>query len=284
MYPMVQSSGSLIWSPAVISFPPPAYGIILIANAWLIQNPAPPVANQNASFCPGLTRSSISMGCLRLGFPRYQSKVWLYLCKTLTSLCMFKYVSSSTWQNQRLFVFMYISYSNAILQHNALLVCSLEQFVFNTWPSGSIFWSSASSESVKMKVWFIASCIHVSKRTFNLVKWFLAVVFTDIKISPSSVLCSSVTFWSVLWFCPTFNCLEDIFTFRSDLMMNFWRPLEPKPNSFVKCVSPSFELAKRIFNKMTIFAKNMLNANPFINVLRCIQRIFKSEGIIMHIA
>lgn len=50
MKPNVTSSGNLILSPMVTNLPLLAKGIIFIANARLIQNPAPPVANQNLIF------------------------------------------------------------------------------------------------------------------------------------------------------------------------------------------------------------------------------------------
>lgn len=45
--PIVTSSGNRILSPMLMNFPPPATGIIRKANERLMQNPAPPVANQN---------------------------------------------------------------------------------------------------------------------------------------------------------------------------------------------------------------------------------------------
>lgn len=48
--PSVTSSGNLILSPIDTSRPLLATGIIFIAKARLIQNPAPPVANQNFIF------------------------------------------------------------------------------------------------------------------------------------------------------------------------------------------------------------------------------------------
>lgn len=50
MNPSVTSSGKRILSPMVTKRPLLASGIIFIANARLIQNPAPPVANQNFIF------------------------------------------------------------------------------------------------------------------------------------------------------------------------------------------------------------------------------------------
>lgn len=44
--PTVTSSGKRIRSPILINFPPPATGTIRRASARLMQNPAPPVANQ----------------------------------------------------------------------------------------------------------------------------------------------------------------------------------------------------------------------------------------------
>lgn len=50
MKPSVTSSGNRILSPMVTNRPLLASGIIFIANARLMQNPAPPVANQNLIF------------------------------------------------------------------------------------------------------------------------------------------------------------------------------------------------------------------------------------------
>lgn len=50
MKPSVTSSGKRILSPMVTSRPLLASGMILMANARLTQNPAPPVANQNLIF------------------------------------------------------------------------------------------------------------------------------------------------------------------------------------------------------------------------------------------
>uniref|UniRef100_A0A182J3P0 Uncharacterized protein n=1 Tax=Anopheles atroparvus TaxID=41427 RepID=A0A182J3P0_ANOAO len=48
--PIVTSSGKRILSPIVTNLPLAATGIILNASARLMQNPAPPVANQNVTF------------------------------------------------------------------------------------------------------------------------------------------------------------------------------------------------------------------------------------------
>lgn len=50
MKPSVTSSGNRILSPIATNFPLLASGIIFIASARLMQNPAPPVANQNFTF------------------------------------------------------------------------------------------------------------------------------------------------------------------------------------------------------------------------------------------
>lgn len=48
--PTVTSSGNRIRSPMLINLPPPATGTIRKASALLMQNPAPPVANQKLTF------------------------------------------------------------------------------------------------------------------------------------------------------------------------------------------------------------------------------------------
>lgn len=50
MNPTVTSSGNRMRSPMLISFPPPAMGDMRSASARLMQNPAPPVANQKRTF------------------------------------------------------------------------------------------------------------------------------------------------------------------------------------------------------------------------------------------
>lgn len=50
MKPTVTSSGKRMRSPMLINFPPPAMGNMRRASARLIQNPAPPVANQKRTF------------------------------------------------------------------------------------------------------------------------------------------------------------------------------------------------------------------------------------------